>query len=329
VISFRPKEEVIPSILKKIEQDVCNSLNFTEHQRISVIHNDTDNLHIHIAINKIHPEKYSFHEPFRAYKALNHLSSVIEKKYGLQKDNHTKVIQKHISYLAKDMESHSAFQSLGTWIQQTCLQSLLKAKTWNQFHTIMDCHGLLLKKKANGFIIQSTHISIKASSIDPNLSKNKLELQLGIFQENQSISSIQPHTIYQKQPIEQSSQINILYAKYQQEQLNRLITNNNQKKELTKKKAKLFLAAKKVFQLKKNFIFLIKKNSITKKILLKQAQKQYHDSLKKIQKSLKQKIEKKQTWKEWLEIQQKIEKKQTEWVEIQQKQEKQQIKIKI
>jgi hypothetical protein len=51
-LSFRAGEEVDSETLAKIEERVCNALGFADHQRISVVHHDTDNLHMHIAINR-------------------------------------------------------------------------------------------------------------------------------------------------------------------------------------------------------------------------------------------------------------------------------------
>jgi hypothetical protein len=37
---------------------------------VSVVHHDTDNVHIHVAINKIHPRTLTLHDPIRDYITL-------------------------------------------------------------------------------------------------------------------------------------------------------------------------------------------------------------------------------------------------------------------
>ena len=54
LVSFRAGEQPDADTLRQIEARICAGLGFAEHQRVSAVHNDTDNLHIHIAINKIH-----------------------------------------------------------------------------------------------------------------------------------------------------------------------------------------------------------------------------------------------------------------------------------
>ena len=59
IVSFRAGEQPSDAILKAVEERISAGLGYGEHQRITAVHNDTDNLHLHIAINKIHPRKNS------------------------------------------------------------------------------------------------------------------------------------------------------------------------------------------------------------------------------------------------------------------------------
>src|SRR5436190_18288581 len=48
LIAFPPGEAPSSSVLQAIEERVCAAMGFSEHQRIRVVHHDTDNLHLHI-----------------------------------------------------------------------------------------------------------------------------------------------------------------------------------------------------------------------------------------------------------------------------------------
>ena len=63
IISFRPGEQVEEATCRAIEARLCDGLGLGAHQRVSALHYDTDSLHLHIAINKIHPTKYTIHNP--------------------------------------------------------------------------------------------------------------------------------------------------------------------------------------------------------------------------------------------------------------------------
>ena len=55
LVSLRAGENPDAKTLRVIEERFCKELGYAEHQRVSVVHHDTDNVHIHVAINKIHP----------------------------------------------------------------------------------------------------------------------------------------------------------------------------------------------------------------------------------------------------------------------------------
>jgi hypothetical protein len=54
LVSLRAGENPDAKTLRVIEERFCKELGYAEHQRVSVVHHDTDNVHIHVAINKIH-----------------------------------------------------------------------------------------------------------------------------------------------------------------------------------------------------------------------------------------------------------------------------------
>jgi hypothetical protein len=183
IVSFRAGEEVSPETLQAIEAELCVGLGFKEHQRISVVHQDTENLHIHIAINKVHPVKHTIHTPFRDYKTLAKLCAHLEQQYGLEIDNHSSQIN-HTAGRARDMERHSGVESLISWIQQNALDAIKQANTWAELHAALYENGLSIKLRGNGLTLstQDESIGVKASSVARELSKGKLEQRLGAFQ---------------------------------------------------------------------------------------------------------------------------------------------------
>lgn len=88
LMSFRSGEQVDFKVLKAIEERICTALGFSEHQRMSVVHHDTENLHVHIAVNKIHPTRLTMHEPYFPYRTFAKLCPVLEREFGLERDNH-------------------------------------------------------------------------------------------------------------------------------------------------------------------------------------------------------------------------------------------------
>jgi len=182
IVSFRAGEQLEEATLRAIEARICDGLGYGEHQRVSVMHHDTDNLHFHIAINKIHPKRYTLHDPYRDYRIRDQLCRQLEREYGLEVDNHQ--VQKTGSEnRAADMEHHAGIQSLLGWIQRGCGEQVKSAQSWADLHAVLHSNGLELLERGNGLVIVNGEgLGVKASSVARDLSKTKLEQRLGTFE---------------------------------------------------------------------------------------------------------------------------------------------------
>ena len=89
-----------------------------------------------------------------------------------------------VSFRAGDMEAHAGIESLITWIQQNALAQVKQANSWEALHMVLYENGLSIKPRGNGLAISTIDgaIGVKASSVDRELSKGKLEQRLGSFQ---------------------------------------------------------------------------------------------------------------------------------------------------
>lgn len=182
LISFAPGEQPSAEVLRDIEDRMCAAIGFGEHQRISAVHHDTDNLHIHVAINKIHPERHTIHEPYRDYKVRSEMCAVLEREHGLQLTNQ-KAKKRSSENGADDMEQHAGIESLLGWIKRECADQLTQAQSWTDLHEVMRRNGLELQERGNGLVITDGRgIGVKASSVSRNLSRPSLEKRLGAFE---------------------------------------------------------------------------------------------------------------------------------------------------
>lgn len=214
MVSFATDENLNDEELTKIEQSMVDALGFGEHQRVSVVHRDTDNLHFHVAINKVHPDKFTVHEPYNDFKILGEECRKFESLYGLQQVERGRGRQKSI-----DMEEVAGVESLLGWIRRECADQIGKAQSWEALHQVMAEHGLEIKQRGNGFIFTDGTHHVKASSVEREFSKAKLEERLGSYRDadgNEGKPAVEPKKKYQKNPI---SQIDVsgLYDQYRAE----------------------------------------------------------------------------------------------------------------
>lgn len=199
--------------LKKIEDYVCKELGFSEHQRVSVMHYDTENPHLHIAINKIHPRRLTMLEPYYDEQKLAKVCKFLERVHGLQSDNHEPNAQA-VETAATNMERAGDLESLTGWIRRNCLEDLKAATNWAGVHDILARHGLTIRERGNGLIISSGDVHVKASSVDRGLSKKRLEDRLGAFTPSGSKSSARPEKTYERKPMGRKYNTSSLWNRY-------------------------------------------------------------------------------------------------------------------
>ena len=220
VVSFPVGEQPDEDILKAIETKLCDGLGYGEHQRVSVVHHDTDNLHIHIAVNKIHPTRYTLHDPYYSHKVLGKLCEQLEQEYGLTRVNH-QPLKLGSENRANDMEHHAGVESLLGWIKRECLEQLQAATSWADLHRVLQENGLELKERGNGLVITAQDgLSVKASSVARELSKVKLESKFGAFEPStdRTVNTGSPKQKYEAHPIRSRIDTTLLFTQYKTEQ---------------------------------------------------------------------------------------------------------------
>lgn len=185
IVSFQDNESPTPDTLKKIEAELAKMLGFETHQRLSVIHGDTNNLHMHIAINRIDPETYLAVSPYFDKLNLQKKAIELEEKYHLKRDNHSRGMDKEPGHI-KDKEIHSGVQSFYTWVKDNVtveLSQILKdeTKTFIDLQKTLNKYNLELRERGAGFVISDKDraLYVKASDIDRNLSKTRLIERFG------------------------------------------------------------------------------------------------------------------------------------------------------
>jgi len=197
VVSFREGEIPSKDTLRDIEHELLKSIGMESHHRLSVTHNNTANFHIHIAINRIHPETKKLIDPWQSKKKLDRKAVELEEKHHLQKDNHAPndllkqagVIFEDIKYSkSKDIEIHSGVSSLLSWIKEEALDDIKEVlkdpkSTLEDLHKTLAAYNLEIKPRGNGIVIadKTRKLLVKASDVHRDLSKGKLEKRFGEF----------------------------------------------------------------------------------------------------------------------------------------------------
>lgn len=222
LVSFRPEDEarLTPKAFKAIEERFAAALGFSEHQRHCGIHKNTNNIHMHVSYNMIHPERLTRHEPFRDYAARDKLCRELEKEYGLTVDNGREQRQENaLSHKAATIEAQTGQESFESYAKRhkgKILDALGSAAHWQDLHEALKSHGLGIKPHGAGLVIvdlRDKHTA-KASAVDRTLSAKRLQERFGAFQPYRSLRPVQELSRYQAVPLHRSPERGELFARF-------------------------------------------------------------------------------------------------------------------
>ena len=225
LVSFRPEDEakLTPEAFKAIEERFAAVLGYSEHQRHCGIHKNTNNIHMHIAYNMIHPERLTRHEPFRDYKKQEKLCRELEQEYGLVVDNgREQAREDRLSHKAATIEAQTGQESFESYAKRhkaEILKTLEQAQDWQALHEGLKAFGLGVKPHTNGLVIHDLHgkqanHALKSSAVDRSLSAKRLQDRFGEYRPYRSLRQVQEVSRYQAAPLHRSPERGQLSAKY-------------------------------------------------------------------------------------------------------------------
>ncbi|EQN48394.1 hypothetical protein HMPREF0326_05796 [Desulfovibrio sp. 3_1_syn3] len=224
IVSFRPEDEtrLTPETFKAIEERFALALGLSEHQRHCGVHVNTENMHMHVAYNLIHPEKLTRVEPWRDYIKRDKLCRELEKEYGLVIDNgRDKAQEQGLGERAATVEAHTGRQSFEGYARdqgEAILAILENARSWEDVHCAFARHGLELKPRGAGLVVKDRHgrHMAKASAVHRDLSRKKLEARFGAFQPSRGAMP-ESERRYGADPLQKAPNRNQLWQEFQEQ----------------------------------------------------------------------------------------------------------------
>lgn len=233
IVSFRPgeKERLSEQDLKDIASSYAKALGFGEHQYVAATHINTDNFHMHIAFNKIHPKTLQVVNPFRDFKVLDRVSRNLEQKYGLFIDkgmSQSRSEAPKLSTSARAFEAQTWQESFQNYVLQNrtdILEQIKEARTWPELHEVLGKFDIGIKQRGNGLVLLGPDgQGMKASALDRTMAKAQLEKKFGAFapmaasDEEKTSHQRSPVRRYRKRPIIRHPGISQLWRRYLNQQ---------------------------------------------------------------------------------------------------------------
>ena len=189
------------------------------HQYIIGLHDDTDNMHLHIAVNRVHPDTCKVVKINKGFdKEAGHQAiAIIEKKQGWSVEENARyrtndraelIIdpatkrpqiftegekQQQPTAKAQAMEIQTGQKSAQRVGIENAAPIIAQATTWKELHAAMAEAGMQYQRKGSGAVVQVGDEFVKASSITPKASLSALQKRLGPYQPPQEIKPNEYH----------------------------------------------------------------------------------------------------------------------------------------
>ncbi|MES2900193.1 MAG: TraI/MobA(P) family conjugative relaxase [Pseudomonadota bacterium] len=209
VLSWQEGEEPNARQVEEAVDIFLHELGLDEHQAMYGLHVDTANVHLHIAVNRVHPMTLKVVKPNRGFdiEAAHRAVARIEDKQGWRREGHGRYkVQKDSGVIRdvarqqsrepqqpkRDMEMRTGEKSAERISIETGAPLMLAATNWTQLHHALAAKGMRYEKVGSGAVVFVNDVGVKASRADRNASLGKMEKRLGPF-ESARVEKVAPH----------------------------------------------------------------------------------------------------------------------------------------
>jgi hypothetical protein len=197
VFSWRENEQPVAAQVDELVDIFLREMGLEGCQTMYGLHYNTENYHVHIAVNRMHPVTMKVIDPNNGFdiEAAHKILALVEHRQGWTPEvNARYVVNEHGEVVRKkgktgpkpkapalDFE-HATGEKSAQRIAQERGHTLIKnAQSWLELHEKLAAAGLRFEQKGSGAIIFVGEVAVKASSVDRAFSMGKLCKRLGEF----------------------------------------------------------------------------------------------------------------------------------------------------
>lgn len=199
ILSFREGEEPSAEQIDEAVNIYLAEMGLEGCQCFYGAHRNTQNLHIHLCVNRVDPVSLKAIDPAGGLwkKADERAARRIELAQGWEIERSGvfyKVVDgeiyeraskrriKSLSGKAKDFENAASAKSAERVARERCAAILFNAQSWKEVHESLAEKGCRIERKGSGAVLFVGDIPVKLSRVSQSLSLKKMESRLGAFE---------------------------------------------------------------------------------------------------------------------------------------------------
>ena len=198
IFSWKEHEQPTPEQVDELVDIFLERMGLAGHQVIYGLHYNTENYHVHIAVNRMSPETGKVVQPHKGFdiEAAHKIVAEVEYRQGWSREENGRYRMDESGRIvfaprstqgpkpkaeALDFEAITGEKSAQRIAQERGHAVISNAASWLELHTKLAAAGLRFAKKGSGAIIFVGEIAVKASSVDRAFSMGNLCKRLGEF----------------------------------------------------------------------------------------------------------------------------------------------------
>lgn len=204
ILSWREGEQPTTAQAHEAVKVFLGEMGLPDHQAIYALHRDTHNWHLHLAINRVHPdtEKLVTVNNRFDHEVAHRAIARIERQQGWEPEAHaifglnsdgdfTRVSprdpsERKLSTNARDFEERRGERSAERVAIEDAASIIRKATSWRELHEGLARRGMRFEKKGSGALLWVGDQPVKASAAGRDCSMSALRIRLGGFEPGRS-----------------------------------------------------------------------------------------------------------------------------------------------
>ncbi len=199
ILSWREGEQPGGDHVEAAVGILLAELGLTDHQAMYALHKNTDNIHLHVAVNRVHPDTLKVIKPNKGFdiEALHKAIAKIEHAQGWQREVHGRYQvtaagdavkaapaqrRRQPGQPQRDVEAITGEKSAVRIAIEQGAPANRQAGSWAELHRLLAERNLRYERAGSGAVIYVGDIPVKASSAAREASLANVERRLGAFQ---------------------------------------------------------------------------------------------------------------------------------------------------
>ena len=186
-INFDAADAVTPERMQTVAHRVLADLGLGEHQALLVAHRDRAHPHVHIMVNRVHPQTGRAWDRWQDQPKIQRTLRILERELGLrevagrlyQLDGQEPPERAPLTGGERRQAERSGDPAFPDRVRAH-LPELRAARSWEELEATLARHGLRLERKGQGLVITDGKQQVKASRVARDLSLGRLEQRFGV-----------------------------------------------------------------------------------------------------------------------------------------------------